>query len=181
MQPAFDGIEPLITDYCNQYLNDEYRELCLHLLKKLCRKRPSPLLAGRKNTWAAAIIYAIERYRNVPGLEYEHRDDTGNTWVELNFTPATTYNLIEEHAYLLCAAAIWILDEILADDSKRTKLFKILPRDDREIDELWCAPDFWHVNYDYELVMSVIYVLYNRNTVFVCHDIFPALVGSIQS
>jgi hypothetical protein len=32
LQPAFDGIEPLITDYCNQYLNDEYRELCLHLL-----------------------------------------------------------------------------------------------------------------------------------------------------
>ena len=59
LQPAFDGIEPLITDFCNQYLNDEYRELCLHLLEKLCRKRPSPLLAGRKNTWAAAIIYAI--------------------------------------------------------------------------------------------------------------------------
>ena len=59
MQPAFDGIEPLITDFCNQYLNDEYRELCLHLLEKLCRKRPSPLLAGRKNTWAAAIIYAM--------------------------------------------------------------------------------------------------------------------------
>lgn len=35
LQPAFDGIEPLITDYCNQYLNDEYRELCLHLLEKL--------------------------------------------------------------------------------------------------------------------------------------------------
>ena len=59
MQLAFDGIEPLITDFCNQYLNEEYRELCLHLLEKLCRKRPSPLLAGRKNTWAAAIIYAI--------------------------------------------------------------------------------------------------------------------------
>ena len=59
LQPAFDVIEPLITDFCNQYLNDEYRELCLHLLEKLCRKRPSPLLAGRKNTWAAAIIYAI--------------------------------------------------------------------------------------------------------------------------
>ena len=36
LQPAFDGIEPLITDFCNQYLNDEYRELCLHLLEKLC-------------------------------------------------------------------------------------------------------------------------------------------------
>ena len=33
LQPAFDGIEPLITDFCNQYLNDEYRELCL-----LCSK-----------------------------------------------------------------------------------------------------------------------------------------------
>ena len=51
LQPAFDGIEPLITDFCNQYLNDEYRELCLHLLEKICRKRPSPLLAGRKNAF----------------------------------------------------------------------------------------------------------------------------------
>ena len=59
MQPVFDSVEPLITDFCNQYLNDEYRELCLHLLEKLCRKKPSPLLTGRKNTWAAAIIYAI--------------------------------------------------------------------------------------------------------------------------
>ena len=25
LQPAFDGIEPLITDFCNQYLNDEYQ------------------------------------------------------------------------------------------------------------------------------------------------------------
>lgn len=24
LQPAFDDIEPLITDFCNQYLNDEY-------------------------------------------------------------------------------------------------------------------------------------------------------------
>ena len=59
MKPVFDGIEPLITDYCHQYLNEEYRKLCLRLLEKLCRKRPSPLLTGRKNTWAAAIIYAI--------------------------------------------------------------------------------------------------------------------------
>jgi hypothetical protein len=34
-------------------------ELCLRLLEKLCRKRPSPLLKGRRNTWAAGIVYAI--------------------------------------------------------------------------------------------------------------------------
>ena len=33
--------------------------LCLRLLEKLCRKRPSPLLNGRRNTWAAGIVYAI--------------------------------------------------------------------------------------------------------------------------
>ena len=26
MQPVFDSVEPLITDFCNQYLNDEYDE-----------------------------------------------------------------------------------------------------------------------------------------------------------
>lgn len=123
-----------------------------------------PMLRRRIQAVIEYTDRIIERYKNVSGLEYEHRDDTGNTWIELNFTPATTYNLIEKHAYLLCAAAIWILDEVLADDSNRIKLFRILPREDREIDELCCAPDFWHVNYDYELVMSVICVLYNRNT-----------------
>lgn len=154
---------------CNwNYVSKDYVQFVKRILRKSGKETrmdmSDPMLKRRIQ---AVVEYAdkiIERYRNVPGLEYEHRDDTGNIWVELNFTPATTYNLIEEHAYLLCAAAIWILDEILADDSKRTKLFRILPRDDREIDELWCAPDFWHVNYDYELVMSVIYVLYNRNT-----------------
>ena len=29
------------------------------MLEKLCRKRPSPLLKGRRNTWAAGIVYAI--------------------------------------------------------------------------------------------------------------------------
>ena len=24
MQPVFDSVEPLITDFCNQYLNNEY-------------------------------------------------------------------------------------------------------------------------------------------------------------
>ena len=28
-------------------------------MEKLCRKRPSPLLKGRRNTWAAGIVYAI--------------------------------------------------------------------------------------------------------------------------
>ena len=59
MQETYMKIEPLITDYCDQWLNEDYKALCLRLLVKLCRKRPSPLLSGRANTWAAGIVYAI--------------------------------------------------------------------------------------------------------------------------
>lgn len=59
MQPIYDDISALLTNYCTQYLNDEYQQLCLHALEKLCRKRPSPLKNGRRNTWAAGIVYAI--------------------------------------------------------------------------------------------------------------------------
>lgn len=59
MQDKYDEIAPLIAEFCDDRLNDEYKALCLHLLEKLCRKRPSPLLGGREETWAAGIVYAI--------------------------------------------------------------------------------------------------------------------------
>jgi len=60
MQERYDEIAPLISEFCDDRLNDEYKALCLHLLEKLCRKRPSPLLGGREETWAAGIVYAID-------------------------------------------------------------------------------------------------------------------------
>jgi len=59
MRPVYEEIARMIEEYCEKYLNEEYLELCLRLLEKLCRKRPSPLLKGRRNTWAAGIVYAI--------------------------------------------------------------------------------------------------------------------------
>ena len=55
MQPVYEEIAGMIDEYCEKYLNEEYRALCLRLLEKLCRKRPSPLLKGRRNTWAAGM------------------------------------------------------------------------------------------------------------------------------
>lgn len=59
MQEKYDEIAAILTQYCDEHLNDEYKNLCLHALEKLCRKRPSPVTSGRANTWAAGIIYAI--------------------------------------------------------------------------------------------------------------------------
>ncbi len=44
-----------------QHLNAEYRDFCRRLTAKLCRKRPSPLLTGKPNTWACGIVYALGR------------------------------------------------------------------------------------------------------------------------
>lgn len=59
MQEKYGGIASLIAEFCDDRLNDEYKGLCLRLLEKLCRKRPSPLLKGREETWAAGIVYAV--------------------------------------------------------------------------------------------------------------------------
>ena len=55
----YNDIAPIIVKFCDEKLSEDYKDLCLKLLVKLCRKRPSPLLGGKPHTWAAGIVYAI--------------------------------------------------------------------------------------------------------------------------
>jgi Domain of unknown function (DUF6398) len=49
-----------LTDrFCREQLNDEYAGLCRKLAEKLARKRPSPLLHGKPETWASGIVRAV--------------------------------------------------------------------------------------------------------------------------
>ncbi|GBU27322.1 hypothetical protein R84B8_00852 [Treponema sp. R8-4-B8] len=59
MQDKYDEIAAMLIEFCDKKLNEDYKDLCLRLLEKLCRKRPSPLLSGKTSTWAAGIAYAI--------------------------------------------------------------------------------------------------------------------------
>ena len=59
MMEKYEVIAPLITGFCEEYLNEEYAAVSLLMLEKLCRKRPSPLLGGKPNTWACGIVYAV--------------------------------------------------------------------------------------------------------------------------
>ena len=59
MSARYMEVAEIIESFCDEKLNDEYREVCLHVLAKLCRKRPSPLLSGKARTWACGIVYAI--------------------------------------------------------------------------------------------------------------------------
>ena len=59
MQARFDEITQLTDAFSQEYLNDEYAQLCRELTATLCRKRPSPLARGKANTWACGIIHAL--------------------------------------------------------------------------------------------------------------------------
>ncbi len=58
MQAYFDEITHLTDTFSQQYLNEEYAQLCRELTATLCRKRPSPLARGKAATWACGIIHA---------------------------------------------------------------------------------------------------------------------------
>lgn len=56
---AVTEIADLVDVFCREHLNDEYADLCRSLTEKLARKRPSPLVSGRPNTWASGIVRTI--------------------------------------------------------------------------------------------------------------------------
>lgn len=49
----------MTNSFCQKFLNDEYADLCRKLAETLARKRPSPLLRGRLETWACGIVRTI--------------------------------------------------------------------------------------------------------------------------
>ena len=66
-QEKYVIIAEMITSYCGERFDDDFKELCLHALQKLCRKRTEPMASGRNNMWAAGIIYTISQNCNMIG------------------------------------------------------------------------------------------------------------------
>ena len=60
-QQIIDAVSKIVADFCRDHLDEEYAVLCRKLTEKLARKRPSPLLSGKPNTWACGIIRTIGR------------------------------------------------------------------------------------------------------------------------
>jgi hypothetical protein len=56
---AMAEIAGLVEAFCKEHLNTEYADLCRKLVEKLARKRPSPLLSGKPQTWACGIVRTI--------------------------------------------------------------------------------------------------------------------------
>ncbi len=59
MREKFEAIAQSTDAFCDQHLNDEYKQLIRQALAALCRKRPSPLLKGQEASWAAGAVHAL--------------------------------------------------------------------------------------------------------------------------
>jgi hypothetical protein len=58
-RPVAEEIIKITDVVCATLLDAEYALLARQVVAKLARKRPSPLLSGRRATWAAGVVYAL--------------------------------------------------------------------------------------------------------------------------
>lgn len=57
-QKQKDLIE-LVSDFCQDNLNDDYTDLAVKLVEKMGRKHDVPFKRGRLDIWASAVIYTL--------------------------------------------------------------------------------------------------------------------------
>ena len=48
-----------VRGFCTEHLDDEYSALCAKLVRRLERKRPSPLESGQVRVWVGAVLYTV--------------------------------------------------------------------------------------------------------------------------
>lgn len=56
---ASDQIQKQVTEYCNQYLDDEYTQVCNRVFKNLLEENPAIFNRGKTEIWCAAIVWAV--------------------------------------------------------------------------------------------------------------------------
>ena len=59
VKPAYLAIVELTDAVCAAQLDADYAALSRKLAAKLARKRPSPIVRGKPEIWACAIVYAL--------------------------------------------------------------------------------------------------------------------------
>ena len=66
-----EEIKGLVLDFCEEHLNEELSGYALMLCEELGRKRKVSVTRGKKEIWAAAIVYVIARLNFLFDMENE--------------------------------------------------------------------------------------------------------------
>jgi hypothetical protein len=59
MERTKNDLKDLTGGFCRSKINEEYAALCEKMIDKMARKRNVPFLSGRRETWAASIVYSL--------------------------------------------------------------------------------------------------------------------------
>ncbi len=119
MRPIYETITDWTDNFCDAYLNQEYKEMCRRMTAELCNENPSPLTRGRTTTWAAAIVYTIGRINflfdkdqvpHIPAKELCRLMETSTT------TAATKSSRIMELLDIMQFEPEWTLPSLLDDN-----------------------------------------------------------------
>jgi hypothetical protein len=54
-----EKIIELTNNFCDQHLDEDYKQLCKKLVEKMGRKHKVPFKRGQLDIWAASVVYAI--------------------------------------------------------------------------------------------------------------------------
>jgi hypothetical protein len=57
LRERFAEIADLIDEFCDEHLNDEYKEICRKMTVALCQA-DSPVARGKPQSWACGIVYS---------------------------------------------------------------------------------------------------------------------------
>ncbi|MBM3267656.1 MAG: hypothetical protein FJZ01_08420 [Candidatus Sericytochromatia bacterium] len=49
----------LTSKFCDEFLDEDYKQLCEKLILKMARKRQVPFESGKLEIWAASVIHTI--------------------------------------------------------------------------------------------------------------------------
>ena len=59
IQEKMHTLIKMTAEFCDIYLDEDYKKLSKKLIQKMARKREVPFIYGRIEIWAAAVIYAL--------------------------------------------------------------------------------------------------------------------------
>ena len=61
----YEEIVEKITSFSNEYLNDEYKNLCIQAAKILFTNNEDKVKKGKSFSWAAGIVHAVGNVNNL--------------------------------------------------------------------------------------------------------------------
>lgn len=87
----FTEIVGLTDDFCQRFLDDEYRDMCRKMTAGFCQKG-SPVLRGKPASWASGIVYAVGKVNFLTDPSFEPFMKYEDVAEGLGVSPATLYS-----------------------------------------------------------------------------------------